>query len=160
MNHRFPTLVLVGALLALCLALGGCDAQIDESILTAEANYNIDIALPYATVTPLPAVQEDAEALVIDADGSVTVNDAAALLESETASESGQDSNYKSLRLGNTGLAVQALQTRLNELGYYSSGVSGIFDSDTEQAVRRFEQTYGTMQTGVATAELQQRLFA
>ena len=82
MNHRFPTLVLAGALLALCLALGGCDAQIDESVLTAEANYDIDIALPYATVTPPPAFQEDAEALVIDSDGSVTVNDAAALLES------------------------------------------------------------------------------
>ena len=160
MNHRFPTLVLAGGLFALCLALGGCDAQFDESILTAQANYDIDISLPYATVTPPPAFQEDAEALVIDSDGGVTVNDAAALLESEASSETGQSSNYKSLRLGNTGLAVQALQTRLNELGYYSSGVSGIFDSDTEQAVRRFEQTYGTMQTGVATTELQQRLFA
>ena len=160
MNHRFSGLVLAGGLFALCFALGGCDAQIDESILTAQANYNIDISLPYATVTPPPAFQEEAEALVIDSEGGVTVNDAAALLESETAAESGQSSNYKSLRLGNTGLAVQALQTRLQELGYYAAGVSGIFDADTEQAVRRFEQTYGTMQTGVATTELQQRLFA
>ena len=160
MNHRFSALVLVGGLFALCIALGGCDVQLDESILTAEANYDIDISLPYATVTPPPAFEEETEALVIDSDGGVTVNDAAALLESETASESDEGSNYKSLRLGNTGLAVQALQTRLHELGYYSSGVSGIFDSDTEQAVRRFEQTYGTMQTGVATTELQQRLFA
>ena len=160
MNHRFTALVLAGGLLALCIALGGCDAQIDESILTAQANYDIDISLPYATVTPPPAFQEDAEALVIDSEGGVTVNDAAALLESQTAAETGQDSNYKSLRLGNTGLAVQALQTRLHELGYYAAGVSGIFDAETEQAVRRFEQTYGTMQTGVATVELQQRLFA
>ena len=160
MNHRFSGLVLAGGLFALCFALGGCDAQIDESILTAQANYNIDISLPYATVTPPPAFQEEAEALVIDSEGGVTVNDAAALLESETAAESGQSSNYKSLRLGNTGLAVQALQTRLQELGYYAASVSGIFDADTEQAVRRFEQTYGTMQTGVATTELQQRLFA
>ena len=160
MNHRFTALVLAGGLLALCIALGGCDAQIDESILTAQANYDIDISLPYATVTPPPAFQEDAEALVIDSEGGVTVNDAAALLESQTSAETGQDSNYKSLRLGNTGLAVQALQTRLHELGYYAAGVSGIFDAETEQAVRRFEQTYGTMQTGVATVELQQRLFA
>ena len=85
MNHRFTALVLAGGLLTLCIALSGCDAQIDESILTAQANYNIDIALPYATVTPPPAFQEDAEALVIDSDGGVTVNDAAALLESQTA---------------------------------------------------------------------------
>ena len=38
MNHRFTALVLAGGLLALCIALGGCDAQIDESILTAQAN--------------------------------------------------------------------------------------------------------------------------
>ena len=160
MNHRFTSLVLTGGLFVLCVALGGCDAQIDESILTAQANYNIDISLPYATVTPPPAFKEETEALVIDSEGSVTVNDAAALLESGASAGNEQSSNYKSLRLGNTGLAVQALQTRLQELGYFTAGVSGIFDSETEQAVRRFEQTYGTMQTGVATSELQQRLFA
>ena len=160
MNQRWTTLVLAGGLFALCVTLGGCDVQIDEGLLNAEANYNIDISLPYATVTPPPAFEEETEALVIDSDGGVTVNDAAALLESDSASESDENSNYKSLRLGNTGLAVQALQTRLQELGYYTAGVSGIFDSETEQAVRRFEQTYGTMQTGVATAELQRRLFA
>ena len=160
MNQRWTTLVLAGGLFALCVTLGGCDVQIDEGLLNAEANYNIDISLPYATVTPPPAFEEETEALVIDSEGGVTVNDAAALLESESAAESAENSNYKSLRLGNTGLAVQALQTRLQELGYYTAGVSGIFDSETEQAVRRFEQTYGTMQTGVATAELQRRLFA
>ena len=160
MNHRFTSLVLTGGLFVLCVALGGCDAQIDESILTAQANYDIDISLPYATVTPPPAFKEETEALVIDSEGSVTVNDAAALLESGASAGNEQSSNYKSLRLGNTGLAVQALQTRLQELGYFTAGVSGIFDSETEQAVRRFEQTYGTMQTGVATSELQQRLFA
>ena len=160
MNHRFTSLVLTGGLFVLCVALGGCDAQIDESILTAQANYDIDISRPYATVTPPPAFKEETEALVIDSEGSVTVNDAAALLESGASAGNEQSSNYKSLRLGNTGLAVQALQTRLQELGYFTAGVSGIFDSETEQAVRRFEQTYGTMQTGVATSELQQRLFA
>lgn len=160
MNQRWTTLVLVGGLFALCITLGGCDVQIDEEILNAEANYNIDISLPYATVTPPPAFEEETEALVIDSDGGVTVNDASALLQSEAAAGAEENSNYKSLRLGNTGLAVQALQTRLQELGYYTAGVSGIFDSETEQAVRRFEQTYGTMQTGVATTELQRRLFA
>lgn len=143
----------------LCVALCGCDAQIDESILSQEADYSVNISLPYATVTPPPAVKEEAAALVIDSEGSVTVNNSTTILEDDV-SESNASSNYKSLRQGNTGLAVQALQTRLQELGYFNEGVSGIFDAETEAAVRRFEQTYGTMQTGVATAYLQQKLFS
>ena len=152
---------LLPCLLALALALSGCSVQLDESILDNQANYSVEIALPYATVTPPPAAKEEAEPLVIDAQGSVTVNDSAVVLQDNVAGSATEaDSNYKSLRQGNTGLAVQALQTRLQELDYFTAGVSGIFDAATESAVRRFEQTYGTMQTGVATAELQQRLFS
>ena len=147
-------------LAAPCIALCGCDAQIDESLLNTQADYSVNISLPYATVTPPPAHKEEAQALVIDAEGSVTVNDSATVLQDNTSDEPASQSNYKSLRQGNTGLAVQALQTRLQELGYFTKGVSGIFDEETEGAVRRFEQTYGTMQTGVATAEMQERLFS
>ena len=147
-------------LLAGMLALSGCSMQVDESILDNEANYSVSISLPYATVTPPPASREEAPALVIDVEGSVTVNDSAVILQDDPSAFDAGDSNYKSLRLGNTGLAVQALQTRLQELGYFANGVSGIFDSATENAVRRFEQSYGTMQTGVATAELQEKLFS
>ncbi|MBQ3575278.1 MAG: peptidoglycan-binding protein, partial [Clostridia bacterium] len=125
-----------------------------------QADYSIDIELPYATATPLPEIQESLDALVIDDKGSVYVNDTSLILDDSEDYTDDPNSNYKSLRLGNTGLAVQALQTRLQELGYFTQGVSGIFDANTEAAVRRFEQTYGTMQTGVATAEMQSRLFA
>lgn len=147
-------------LAAPCIALCGCDAQIDESLLNTHADYSVKISLPYATVTPPPAHKEEAQALVIDAEGGVTVNDSSSILQDSASGESASQSNYKSLRQGNTGLAVQALQTRLQELGYFTQGVSGIFDEETEGAVRRFEQTYGTMQTGVATADLQERLFS
>ena len=150
----------VATLCLLCALLGGCGVRVDEDAVNAEADFSIDIALPYATVEPAPMEQEQAQALVIDSEGGVTVNDSASILQGDAQSDSGQNSNYNSLRLGNTGLAVQALQTRLQELGYYSDGVSGVFDANTESAVRRFEQTYGTMQTGVATADLQARLFS
>lgn len=159
MTNRAPRLFLICLLAALCYALCGCDAQVDEGLLNAQADYSVNISLPYATVTPPPAQQEEAQALVIDSEGSVTVNDSASILENGS-DESERQSNYKSLRQGNTGLAVQALQSRLLELGYFTQGVSGIFDEETEAAVRRFEQTYGTMQTGVATADLQERLFS
>ena len=144
----------------LCATLSGCGVRIDEEVLNAQANYSIDISLPYATVAPAADVQEQAEALVIDSEGGVTVNDSASILQGEAPSAAGDDTRYNSLRQGNTGLAVQALQTRLQELGYYDAAVSGVFDANTEAAVRRFEQTYGTMQTGVATTELQRRLFS
>lgn len=152
-------ILFIGICSALCIGLCGCDAQIDENILTAEADYSVKISLPYATVTPPPAHKEQAAALVIDTEGTVTVNDSATVLD-DSISGIVSDSKYKSLRQGNTGLAVQALQTRLQELGYYTAGISGIFDEETESAVRRFEQTYGTMQTGVATSYLQERLFS
>ena len=157
MTKRTVWILMIGLLSA---ALGGCSMHIDEDVFTAEADYSIEIALPYATVTPAPMEQEDVQALVIDSEGGVTVNDSNSILQGEAPVNSNQDTNYNSLRQGNTGLAVQALQTRLQELGYYDAGVSGVFDANTEAAVRRFEQAYGTMQTGVATADLQARLFA
>lgn len=160
MSKRAQRLLMICLLAAPCIALCGCDAQIDESLLNTQADYSVKISLPYATVTPPPAHKEEAQALVIDAEGSVTVNDSSSILQDSKAGDSAASSNYKSLRQGNTGLAVQALQTRLQELGYFTQGVSGIFDEETEGAVRRFEQTYGTMQTGVATADLQERLFS
>lgn len=147
-------------ILSMGIVLSGCSGNIDESILTKPADYSINISLPYATVTPPPSSKTEVAALVIDAEGGVTVNDSASILQNYAAETDEDESNYKSLTLGNTGLAVQALQTRLSELGYFTEGISGIYDDATEAAVRRFEQSYGTMQTGVASARLQARLFS
>ena len=159
-KERAKRILLLGVTAALSVSLCACDAKIDETILNNEANTSVDIRLPYVTVTPPPAAKAEAQALEISANGTVTVNDSAFLNADSENQGVGSNTNYKSLRLGNTGLAVQVLQTRLKELGYLPTGVTGIFDADTETAVRRFEQTYGTMQTGVATANLQQRLFS
>lgn len=137
MTERARRMMFTGLLCATCAGLVGCGAQIDESLLNAQADYSIDISLPYATVTPPPAQQqEEVQALVIDAEGGVTVNDSSSILGGSVDADSAVG-NYKSLRQGNTGLAVQALQTRLQELGYYAQDVSGIFDAETEAAVRR-----------------------
>lgn len=160
MSKCATRILLLGLTGALCAALSGCDVQLDEQMLNTPADFSIHISLPYATVTPPPAQKEEAQALVIDSEGSVIVNDSNSILQGEVSGAESSAGNYKSLRQGNTGLAVQALQTRLKELGYFTEGVSGVFDAETEAAVRRFEQTYGTMQTGVATAELQSRLFS
>jgi len=160
MSTKATRSILILLLLLLSMLLSGCSGNIDESILTKPADYSINISLPYATITPPPAIGNEEAPLVIDAEGSVIVNDSASILQNNVADTDADESNYKSLSQGNTGLAVQALQTRLSELGYYTQGISGIYDDATESAVRRFEQTYGTMQTGVATARLQARLFS
>ena len=143
-----------------CLLLSGC-VTIDEEILNTQANTSVEINMPYATATPLPENMSAPEAIVIDADGNVTLNDTSVIegdFQSLRAQE--QQTEYRSLSLGNTGIAVQALQLRLKDLGYFDGDVSGLYDNDTETAVKRFEQTFGTMQTGVATPKLQLKLFA
>jgi len=157
-KNKIGALVLMaaGASLLLC----GC-GSIDETILDTQANTSVEINMPYATATPLPENMTAPQAIVIDADGNVTLNDTSVIegdFQSLRAQE--QQTEYRSLSLGNTGIAVQALQLRLRDLGYFNGDVSGLFDSDTEAAVKRFEQTFGTMQTGVATPKLQLRLFA
>lgn len=150
-------------LLALLLAAGmgllaGC-GQVDETVLNSEADTSVSIAVPYATATPLPEYLDVPDPVVIDSNGNVTVNDTSILASQKTLTRE-SDSAYRTLSLGDTGLAVQSLQTRLSELGYYTAGVSGIFDAATETAVKRFEQTYGIMQTGIATPTFQTKLFA
>ena len=156
---RLGALTLLAA--GLCLALTGCGTVVDEEILNTQANTSVDIRMPYATATPLPDYLQVPNAIVIDSEGNVTLNDRSVIEgDFQSARDQEEQTEYRSLSLGNTGIAVQALQQRLKELGYFTGDVSGLFDSATENAVRRFEQTYGTMQTGVATAKLQLKLFS
>ena len=158
-NWRIWALVALGT--GACLLLGGCGTVVDEEILNTQANTSVDIQVPYATATPLPDHMNVPNAIVIDSDGNVTLNDRSVIEgDFQSARDQEEQTEYRSLSLGNTGIAVQALQLRLKELGYFTGDVSGLFDAQTESAVRRFEQTYGTMQTGVATAKLQLKLFA
>lgn len=141
-----------------CL-LSGC-GQVDETILDAEADFSVNISLPFSTTTPLPDHLDVPQQVVIDANGNVTVNDSSLLNSSFTRPSEEDTTEYTTLSLGDTGFAVQTLQQRLQELGYFSAGVSGIFDVQTETAVKRFEQTYGIMQTGIATSVFQTKLFS
>ncbi len=159
MRHwRIGALAIVAA--GTCLLLSGC-GTVDETILNSQANTSVDINVPYATATPLPESRKAPQAIVIDSEGNVTLNDSSVIEgDFQSAQQQEAQTEYRSLSLGNTGIAVQALQLRLRDLGYFNGEVSGLFDSDTEAAVKRFEQTYGTMQTGVATRKLQLKLFA
>ncbi len=150
------------ALAALLALTAGCTAS-DTDVDAEPSDDFVDIVVPYATTTISPDATQAPDALLIGSDGQVILNDASVLtdgLESDETSETATVAKYEQLRLGDASAAVSNLQTRLAELGYFSGGVSGIFDEATEKAVKLFERSYGIMQTGIATAAFQERLYS
>lgn len=65
------------------------------------------------------------------------------------------------LTAGMTGEQVRQVQSRLAELGYLSASfVSGVYDDNTQQAIRRFQQANGLSADGAAGSATQSRLYA
>lgn len=70
------------------------------------------------------------------------------------------EASYTTLQLGSTGDAVLKLQNRLVELGYMSSvQVNSIFDSNTSNAISRYQEDNGLVVDGIATALTQHSLY-
>lgn len=68
--------------------------------------------------------------------------------------------NYTELKNGDQGAAVSALQSALAELGYMDeSGVDGKFGPATESALKAFQKRNSYTQNGIASAELQLKLY-
>ncbi len=67
---------------------------------------------------------------------------------------------YVELSKGSKGDEVKALQTRLFELGFYSSVIDGDYGNGTVNAIQAFEEFNGMEQTGIATPEFQAYLFS
>lgn len=70
-----------------------------------------------------------------------------------------EDSGYVTLRKGDIGSAVKALQSALKELGFLSGAVDGKFGSGTEKALIAFQKANGYPETGIADANLQAFLY-
>mgnify|MGYP001066141647 CR=1 FL=1 len=157
MRNRAALLILAAALMLPAMLLGGCTAT-DETV-DKEPDLSVHIVVPYATTTPAPEATGPASPLKIT-DGKVEVLDPAWIEKDFISIEQEKiEAQYTQLRLGDTGEGVQNLQARLKELKYFEGEVSGVFDPATEDAVERFELTYGTMQTGIATGKLQTLLY-
>ena len=158
----YKKLALAAALMILAALTAGCTMEGTVSADPTPA-LGVEIVIPYATTTVSPEATPEPDALYISADGEVILNNDALLADNVGemgATASRPQSQYSQLRLGDAGEAVSAMQARLAELGYYTGGVSSIFDEVTEDAVKLFEKGYGTMQTGIATAAMQERLYS
>lgn len=64
------------------------------------------------------------------------------------------------IQSGSTGEAVEKLQTRLKELGYYTATVDGDCGSGTVNAIKKFQKKAGLSQTGKADATTQALLYS
>ena len=65
------------------------------------------------------------------------------------------------LSMGMSGDQVRQIQSRLAELGYLSSSfVTGVYDAQTQQAVRQFQTANGLASDGDAGSATQSRLYA
>ncbi|MDO4740934.1 MAG: peptidoglycan-binding protein [Eubacteriales bacterium] len=67
--------------------------------------------------------------------------------------------SYASLKAGDSGTNVQALQNRLETLGYFDGVPAGNYGSITTAAVKRFQEQRGLNVTGVANNATQAALY-
>ncbi len=64
------------------------------------------------------------------------------------------------LKLGDKGAAVEKLQTRLKELGYYKGEVDGNYSSAVAAAVKLFQKYNSFYPTGIAYSNVQTKLYS
>lgn len=161
-TRRHKKCALAASLMLSALIAAGCSGDGPAMVAaTASAALGVDIIMPYATSTVTPTNTKISEALYIGSDGEVVLNDNSVLdASAKYTGDYGDGAIYSQLKRGDTSASVSDMQTRLAELGYYKGGISGIFDEETEDAVKLFESGYSIMQTGIATAALQEKMFS
>lgn len=76
----------------------------------------------------------------------------------KTTAPSSNDSGV--LRSGSSGDAVERLQQRLKDLGYYTGSVDGDYGAGTVSAVEAFQSANGLGSDGIAGAKTQEKLYS
>ncbi len=69
-------------------------------------------------------------------------------------------SGYTTLSYGSRGTAVRNMQVRLANLGYYYGSVDGIFGSQTQSAVRNFQNRNNLVVNGIADSASQSAMYS
>lgn len=69
------------------------------------------------------------------------------------------DTNFQTLKFGDRGELVELLQDELKSLGLYSYNVNGIFDTNTENAVKDFQATSNILTNGIVNYDLWQMIY-
>lgn len=77
----------------------------------------------------------------------------------ELATDLVAQKKYTGISSGASGTSVSALQAALEELGFYTGTGTGVFDSETQAAVREFQRKNGLLQTEIVSAEMQKLIY-
>ena len=67
---------------------------------------------------------------------------------------------YPSMNIGDANENVIILQSKLKDLGYFFSSITGIFDSYTEDVVKKFQNNNGLISNGTTNFETWKTLFS
>ena len=100
-----------------------------------------------STQAAVKAFQED---FGLEATGVVDADTQALLYSTE----------YRPLQYGSSGDDVKELQTRLTELGYFTSKISGNYLESSQTAVREFQERNGLEGTGIADVDTQTLMYS
>ena len=134
----------------------------DGNNLGSVSSNSIDI---FNSTTALDESQYDASASLdiqyVEENNTLTnENDLPELTLAPVQASSNSFQFKKVLRYGDSGDLVSALQTRLQDLGYYNARVSGGYYKITRSAVRSFQSQNGLHVDGIAGRETQEALFS
>lgn len=67
---------------------------------------------------------------------------------------------YETLKKGDSGTSVKALQEKLKALGYLTGNADGKYGAGTEAAVKRFQKAFSLTETGTADTETLTAIYA
>ena len=114
----------------------------DADVTTFRTDMQGDIICVSDGKTVSFTVAKNADADTFGGIGSNSTQNASTLVTTSTV-----------LRRGAKGAEVEALQTRLKELGYYTGSVDGDFGNNTQNAVKAFQKQNGLTADGVVGAQ-------
>lgn len=132
--------------------------NLQERLKDLGYSVNLTAKFDYATEE---AVRQFQRTNGLDVDGIAGKN-TQTVLYSVAARPNGSTTpdRYPVLVRGDRGSAVNRLQQRLKDLGYYTIKVDGIYGVGTQSAVRAFQRVNNLTQTGTANSYTQQVLYS
>lgn len=105
------------------------------------------------------AVKVFQKANALKVSGTADVNTRTRLNSGNGVTREEYDAN-RSLKKGELGSTVRAMQNRLIALGYYSGAADGYYQSSTQKAVKLFQTAHGLNANGVADVKTRRLMFS